>query len=499
MTGSRRGYGGPASSPGPPMRTLPLLALLLACSGGTPADSGAADGADGSDGTSDGTDGTDSDFATTSCADHPEPCVEIAPGDVDALQETANLLQEGLTIILASGTWTLDNQVTLRGASGVSLIGQGMDETVLDFSEEEVQTNGIDVIGDDFLLEGLTVLDAKKDGVRVEDSDGVTMRGVRATWSAERSSENGAYGLYPVKSTRVLVEDCEAHNSSDAGIYVGQTIHAVIRNNLATGNVAGIEIENTQFADVYGNTAANNTGGLLIFDLPGNPVVGRDVWVHDNIITDNNTPNFAPGGTVSLIPAGTGTVVLASRRLVLEDNTYANNNTSDIAIFSGLVIEGDTGDWALSRDELVGDIEGVTLPGDDTTVYNYLTRNIVVKGNSHSGSGTSADMSDLEARELGFLLGVIYADNRVDDVLYGAIGESRFSATDPDGNSNDHAICLGDNPAATFASLDVETLADRAGEFDFGTVDDLFRPDAPFAPFDCTELEGAPIQAAVIE
>ena len=55
-----------------------------------------------------------------------------------------------------------------------------------DFAEEEVQTNGVDAIGDDFLLQGLTVKDAKKDGVRVEDSDGVTMRAVRATWTEQR-------------------------------------------------------------------------------------------------------------------------------------------------------------------------------------------------------------------------------------------------------------------------------------------------------------------------
>jgi parallel beta-helix repeat protein len=410
------------------MRLLCLALILAACTDSTTDDTSGVDGTDGADG-SDGADGTsdvDPDFPTTSCADYAEPCVEVTPGDVEQLLQTVNLLEDGLTIVLGAGTWILDNQVTLRGASGVSLVGQGMDETVLDFAEEEVQSNGIDVIGDAFLVQGLTVKDAKKDGVRVEDSDGVTMRSVRATWTDERNSENGAYGLYPVKSTRVLVEDCEAFNASDAGIYVGQAIHAVIRNNLASGNVAGIEIENTQYADVYGNTATRNTGGLLIFDLPGNPIVGHDVWVHDNTVTDNNTPNFAPGGTVSVIPAGTGTVVLASRRVVLEDNTYANNNTSDIAVFSGLVIEGDPADWALARAELVGDIEGVNLPGDDTTVYNYQTRDIVLSGNDHSGSGGDADMSDLEARELGFLLGVVYADNRVDDVLYGAIGEGSF-------------------------------------------------------------------------
>jgi len=475
---------------------VPLLAL--ACSGSKSDDS--ASGGEPDTGDTEDTGGEDDNpFPTTSCADHPDPCAEILAGDNDGLFEISNLLVDGQTIVLGAGDWSLDNQVTFRGASGVSLIGQGMDLTVLDFAAEEVQTNGIDAIGDELLLQGMTIRDAKKDGVRVEDSDGVVMRDLRVTWSTPESSENGAYGLYPVKSSRVLIEDCEAHNAADAGIYVGQTRGTIVRNNLATGNVAGIEIENTQFADVYGNVATANTGGLLIFDLPGNPIVGRDVWVHDNVITDNNTPNFAPGGTVAIIPAGTGTVILASRRVVLQDNEYANNNSADIAVMSGLVVEGDPTQWLLTRDELVGEVDGMTLPEDDAGVYNFLTRNIVITGNSHSGSGTAPDGSDPVAREIGALLAFLYLGQRVDDVLYDAIGESAFSADDPSGNSNDNHICMGGNTGGTFASLDLEVLAGRIDGGEFPSTDWLFRPDAPFAPFDCTELEGDPIPTISVD
>lgn len=470
---------------------VPLLAL--ACSGDKSGETGADP--DGTDDTGEG----DSAFPTTSCADHPDPCVEVLAGDNDGLFEISNLLVDNQTIVLGQGEWQLDNQVTFRGANGVSLIGQGMELTVLDFAAEEVQTNGVDAIGDNLLLQGMTIRDAKKDGVRVEDSDGVTMRDLRASWTTPQSPENGAYGLYPVKSSRVLIEDCEAHNAADAGIYVGQTQYTIVRNNLATGNVAGIEIENTQFADVYGNTATGNTGGLLIFDLPGNPIVGRDVWVHDNVITDNNTPNFAPGGTVAIIPAGTGTVVVATRRVIIEDNEYANNNSSDIAIMSGLVVEGDASQWLLTRDELLGETDGVTMPEDDAGVYNYVTRNVVLKGNSHSGSGSLPDGSDPEAREIGALLALLYLGQRVDDVLYDAIGESAFDATDPAGNSNDNHICLGGNSGGTFASLDLEVLAGRIDGGEFPSTDWLFRPEAPFAPFDCTELDGDPIPTISVD
>lgn len=475
---------------------LPLISLA-ACSGKSDSDAGDNSGTTGTGETDTGEPPADP-FPNTSCDDYANPCIEVLAGDNDTLFETVNLLEDGMTIVLDAGTWTLDNQVTLRGGSGVSLIGQGMDETLLDFALEEVQTNGIDVIGDDFMVQDLTVKDAKKDGIRVEDSDGVILRRVRATWTTPESSENGAYGLYPVKSSRVLIEDCEAHNAADAGIYVGQTQHTIVRRNLATGNVAGIEIENTQYADVYDNIATGNTGGLLIFDLPGNPIVGHDVWVHDNTIVDNNTPNFAPGGTVSIIPAGTGTVVVATRRVIVEDNEYANNNSSDIAVFSGLVIEGNEDDWYITNDEMVGDIDGVDMDSDEGGIFNYRTANIVVANNLHSGSGTAPDMSNLIEREIGFLLGLVYGDVRVDDVLYDSIGESAFSATDASGNSNDNHICVGNNGAGSFASLDLENLAGALGESDL-SPDLLFRPPAPFTPFDCTELNGGPIADVTLD
>ncbi len=434
-------------------------------------------------------------FTTTSCADYGDPCVQIAAGDAEGLLEASNLLEEGQTIVLAEGTWSMDNQVTIRNADGVSIIGQGMDLTTLDFSAEKVQTNGIDAISDGFLVQGLTVLDARKDGIRVEDSEGVTFRDVRATWTAKESAENGAYGLYPVTSTDVLIEDCEAHNSADAGIYVGQVQRAIVRNNLATGNVAGIEIENTQYADVYGNTATGNTGGLLIFDLPGNPIVGRDIWVHDNTVTDNNLANFAPGGTVASIPAGTGTVVLASRRVVLEDNTYANNNTGDIAVASGLAIEGSLDSWAISTDDLVGDIEGLTLIEGEGVVYNFALQNIVISGNSHSGSGTDPDMDDIVNRPLGTIIGLVYRDSGlpVDSVIYDAIGESMFSTAEASGNSNDNHVCAGGNTGGTFVSLNLENLAAMMENFEAPSISDVYRPEAPFTPFDCTALDGGDI------
>lgn len=83
-------------------------------------------------------------------------------------------------------------------------------------------------------------------------------------------------------------------------------------------------------------------------------------------------------------------------------------------------------------------------------------------------------------------------------MLYGGIGESAFDAVDPSGNSNDHHVCVGTGGGASFASLDIETLAARLEAFDFPSVDDLFRPTDSFAPFDCTGFTGADLEAVTV-
>lgn len=429
-------------------------------------------------------------FSENRCADiESTSCVEVDPADTTQdLLDIVNSVESGATVILGAGTFSMENQVTFRGADNIALIGQGMDETNLDFGAMEVQANGVDAIGDDFLIQDLTITDAPKDGLRVEDSEGVTIRRVRATWTNENDPTNGGYGLYPVRVSKVLIEDSEAFNASDAGIYVGQCIDAVVRRNTAKKNVAGLEIENTQYADVYENIVQDNTGGLVVFDLPGNPVIGRDVKIHNNTITDNNRANFAPGGTVAQIPAGTGTFALASRRVEITGNTYANNNTGDVALLSGLVIDGNPEKWAIPNADLIGDTAGLMLDEGDGVTMNFRTSEVYIHGNTHSGSGKKPDNSDMNAREIGFLLAVAYSGQDVDNVLYDSIGESSFDAEDASLNSNDHHICVNSD-VGSFSSMDLENLAARPVPL----AKYMYRPDAPFAPFDCDSFTEGPL------
>jgi len=140
--------------------------------------------------------------------------------------------------------------------------------------------------------------------------------------------------LYPVESTNVLIDGCVAIGASDAGIYVGQSQNIIVRNSRAEFNVAGIEIENSYYADVFNNVATNNTGGILIFDLPGLPQQGgHHVRVFNNKSVGNNTDNFAPeGNIVGEVPRGTGIIIQANSDVEVFDNEIGDNDTVNIAV-----------------------------------------------------------------------------------------------------------------------------------------------------------------------
>lgn len=298
---------------------VPIL-LLLACSGGAD-DTGTADSGSG---------GVDPAWASCNTL--------LSPGSADdraAVQTAFIEANDGDELCLDAGTWSFDSELSLS-VGNVTLRGAGIGATVLDFSTQDVGANGIAITGDGVTVRDLTVKNTPGDGIRASSVDGITFQRVQVGWDAEASLDNGAYGLYPVESTRVRIEECEVYGARDAGIYVGQSTDILVKDSVAWGNVAGIEIENSTDAEVVGNTATDNTAGILVFNLPGLPLQdGKRAKVHGNIISDNNRDNFAQEGTiVASVPKGLGVMILASDANEVTDNTITGNGSTGVLIVS---------------------------------------------------------------------------------------------------------------------------------------------------------------------
>lgn len=250
------------------------------------------------------------------------------------LQQQLLDAKPGDVIEIPAGRYAFDRSLSLR-ASGVTIRGAGMDRSVLSFKGQKAGAEGLLVNGDHFTIENLTIEDSKGDGLKITESSHVTIRGVKVQWTGGPSTKNGAYGLYPVKTRNVLIEDCVAIAASDAGIYVGQSRDVVVRRNRAESNVAGIEIENTLDADVYANVASGNTGGILVFNMPALSQQGGRIRVYQNRIVANNTPNFGAKGTpVASVPAGSGMVINSNDDVEIFDNDISDNQTANIIVSS---------------------------------------------------------------------------------------------------------------------------------------------------------------------
>lgn len=295
--------------------------------------------------------------------------IRVVAGTADAnekLQEALILAEPGDTVELGAGVWKLTdglsldvNNVTVRGAGADDLGG-----SILDFSGQQGAGEGLLVTSDDVLLTNFAVLNTRGDGIKSKGADRIVYHKLRVEWTAGPKETNGAYGVYPVESTDVLIDSVYVRGASDAGIYVGQSKNIIVRDSIATENVAGIEIENSFDADVHDNIANKNTGGILVFDLPSLPQQGgHNVRVFENIISDNSTPNFAPkGNIVASVPTGTGVLVMANRNVEVFDNVMDGNGTANVMIV------------------------GYRYPYKDEK-YQPLPRAIVVRGNAHGKAG----------------------------------------------------------------------------------------------------------------
>lgn len=328
-------------------------------------------------------------------------------------------------IHLPAGTFMLDGSLWLDGKRNVVIRGAGETKTILDFGGQISGAEGIKITDSrQITVEALTVQNTKGDGIKAQLVDGITFRKVRTIWTNGPDKNNGGYGLYPVQCTNVLIDECTASGASDAGIYVGQSKYIVVKNSTAHQNVAGIEIENSLYADVFDNEVYDNTGGILVFDLPDLvQKKGGFIRVFNNHIHDNNHKNFAPkGNIVGKVPPGTGFMILATNHVEAFGNKIINNITTGTAIISYHMTENPIHDSTYHP-----------YPADIYIHHNYYERPRV----RATGKGRMGKMYRFKLR----------FGRDVPHIIYDGIEDKA---------RKERMICIQNNPNATFANLDAE-------------------------------------------
>ena len=350
--------------------------------------------------------------------------ITIYPSDdpYTEIQEALILANPGDIVHISEGFYKLEDSLSID-IDNLTLQGDGINKTILSFKDQMSGAQGLSVTSDGVTLQDFAVEDAKGDAIKVKGVHGISFIRVRTEWTNGPDELNGAYGLYPVESKNVLIDSCVAIGASDAGIYVGQSKNIIVKNSRAEFNVAGIEIENSYYADVFDNHAENNTGGILVFDLPDIPQQGgHHVRVFRNKSINNNTDNFAPeGNIVGEVPRGTGIIIQANSHVEIFENDIGGNDTVNIAI--------------------------VTY-GYETEDENYYPhpRAIQIHNNRFTKSGNNPDL------ETGELAKILYelSDKNMPDIFWdGILPMKQIIFGQPDNEK----LILGDNGSATFLTI----------------------------------------------
>jgi len=291
--------------------------------------------------------------------------IAVAPGpDAQERIQTALLdAKPGDVVALGAGRFELTDGLSLD-VDDVTVKGAGPEATVLSFKGQKGAGEGLLVTSDRVTVRDLGVEDTRGDGVKSKAADQISFINLRVEWTGGPNEKNGAYGVYPVSSTNVLIDKVVVKGASDAGIYVGQSKNIVVRNSRAEFNVAGIEIENSMNADVFDNVSTHNAGGILVFDLPNLPQMGgHSTRLFRNKVVQNDTPNFAPkGNIVAQVPTGTGVMIMANKNVHVFENEIAENQTAAVMLVS------------------------YVQKFDDKT-YNPLPRDIVIRDNKVGRNG----------------------------------------------------------------------------------------------------------------
>ena len=386
----------------------------------------------------------------SACAPQAE---SIDPAEFPKMLQTQLIeAQPGDVIEIPAGTFNFERSLTLN-VDGVTIRGAGMDQSVLSFKGQIQGAEGLLVNAGDFTIEDLAIEDSKGDALKVNEGSNIVIRNVRTEWTGGPSTENGSYGIYPVQTRNLLVEGSVAIGASDAGIYVGQSENIVVRNNRAEYNVAGIEIENSTYADVYDNVAVNNTGGILVFNMPDLPTPGHSTRVYNNEISNNNTANFAPEGTaVSSVPAGSGVVINSNDKVEVFDNKIADNKTANIVISSYF----STGYYGRETAE----------------AYDAYPETIYIYGNEFSGGGEAPDIDYVEAARVA-LFG---EDGSLPDVLWD--GFLNPEKTEGGVAKPEYAICIENGDA---------------GILNIDGPNEVANPTTDMGPHSCSHPKLAPV------
>jgi parallel beta-helix repeat protein len=251
----------------------------------------------------------------------------------DSIQAAIDAARPGATILIDSGVYAQTVTVGKSDLRIIGLRGSGGEGVVIKNPGGQhtgilVNARGAGVELQNLTIDGFSENDIELLGVHGFEIDHVTATG------------NGSYGIFPLMCSDGLIEHARASGHKDTGIYVGESRQIEVKECTASGNVIGIEIENSHKVQAVHNAAFGNTTGMLVDLLPGLQITTcADNVLEKNDVHDNNHANFGePGEIESFLPAGSGILIVGADRTTVRDNQVTGNRFFGVALASDEVL-----------------------------------------------------------------------------------------------------------------------------------------------------------------
>jgi hypothetical protein len=169
---------------------------------------------------------------------------------------------------------------------------------------------------------------------------------------AERT---GVYGLYAFNTIGGRITDSEAYYVNDGAFYIGQTppqdrpVQTMVRNVDGWGSPVGFSATNMRYVTITKSRFYNNALGIVPNALDGekfpppedNVIVDNDIFWNNFNFHEGNPPFTRPNpqSTASIVPVGTGILLLGGRDHLIERNRIYGNYLTGIAALDGILLQ----------------------------------------------------------------------------------------------------------------------------------------------------------------
>ncbi len=262
------------------------------------------------------------------------------------IQSAVNRSKAGDTVRIKKGKYRESVSINGRGKSYMKLIGSPSSPGKVVLEGGERKRNGVLVNGaDEVTVRGIRAQNYTSNGFFFVNVVGYTAQDLIA-------AKTGVYGVYAFNSKGGTMRDSEAYYNNDAGFYIGQTpaqdkpVRSIVDNIESWGNPLGWSGTNMRYVTITNSRFYNNAAGLIpnALDTEKFPPAENNI-IRGNEIFWNNF-NFHKGapfkiateGTSALAPVGTGVLLLAGRRNIVEDNKIYGNWAVGVALIEGILL-----------------------------------------------------------------------------------------------------------------------------------------------------------------